>query len=262
MKVKHLTLKEFAATALSTPEGYAARSGNLPSENKWRGGSWDEAVKLFQTGLPTTEAFVAEVENLSERMSDDLFPVKDLRMDNEGLFFDVARVVEDDPECWTNQVIDQKPELDVIISLEFNCYIDSGEGSRAVKNRGSAIASLVCALSRQYNLRVRFCIGVCGSGTGGEPLFYLIDVPEPLDLDLLNYMVTIKMAFRRLGIGFLDTDHKNSLFCSTVHSTPLPNPDRGTLYFPPIESGEYLTQEWTEEKIREILRDYNLQPQT
>jgi len=249
-----LTLSEFAGKAI--PGRFPDRGySHTEPKDSWTGyASFKDAVQYFQKGYKSeTVEFAEDIADLAQRLSVeyDLAPYYDPA--EIGLFFDVGRVLEGAPECWYDQPLDIRPELNLLIHASFY----SGVTQKQVYNRGVIICALINLLSRKFNLQVKICFGV--ENHRGSYYLAEIEIPNnPLDLDLMNFLLTHAGSYRRLGFSYWESRLNNPHITEDIRTRPIPDQHipENTLYFPPVDRWEYRDKEDAEERLREILQGF------
>ena len=246
-----LTLAEFVGKSIPGKFPERGYSHTEPVDH-WTGyASFDQAVEYFRKGYKTdTVEFAEEIADLARRLSEEFDLAPNYAPAENGLFFDVGRVIEGAPECWYDQPLDVRPELNLLIHASFY----SGVTKEQVYNRGVVICTLINLLSRKFNLQVKICYGTQSKwGT-----YYLaeIEIPNnPLDLDLMNFLLTHAGSYRRLGFSYWESRLDDPEACERIRTRPLPGAEipENTVYFPPVDRGEYTSKRDAEERLRNIL---------
>ena len=249
-----LTLREFAEKTIPCkfPDGHAA---TYP-KGAWNPCTFEEAVEFFQKGYKAeTVEFAAEVADLTRRLAEEFNLNPRFDPAETGLFFDVGRVLEGAPECWLDTPLDARPELNLQIRFDYNCYVDKEQ----VRRRGVVICTLINLLSRKFNLQVSICAAFLFRDAD-KKCFISIKIPhDPLDLDLMNFVLTHTGFFRRLGFSLIEhirNRNDGTLRCHAMNLGPDGLAEFGfddAVYFPQIEEGEYRTQKDAEDRLRNVL---------
>jgi hypothetical protein len=246
-----LTLAEFAERAIP---GKFPRSGYSHTEpvDSWNPCSFAQALEFLQKGYKTdTVEFAEDIAELVRRLSPEFDLAPNYDPAENGLFFDVGRVLEGAPECWYDQPFDVRPELNLLIHASFYSGVDKEQ----VYNRGVVICTLINLLSRKFNLQVKICFGV--QSHWGSYYLAEIEIPNnPLDLDLMNFLLTHAGSYRRLGFSYWESRLNDAQIVEKIRTRPIPDQHipENTLYFSPVDRGEYADKEDAEERLTEILQ--------
>ncbi|RJP78514.1 MAG: hypothetical protein C4524_06410 [Candidatus Zixiibacteriota bacterium] len=212
------------------------------------GGTFEDALAAFKTGLlVNTDQFELDADRLFNALAEDT------RIDRKyavaGDFFDVGRIAEGHPEVWIKRKrTPVKPIINILAQIGFTGDIRTHQ----IYNRGVAIAALVKYLGNAgYPLNLQLLINFHRNRYGTYTAY--IDFPsDPLDIDLLNYALTSRMFYRRLGFSFNNWLRRTSAAIDYgqcyLHTVP-----QDTLYFPCIEGYEYDTLDDARARITALL---------
>ena len=120
-----------------------------PDGDKWAGcRTFEDAVNLARNGWhEVTDATMARMLPLVEAVSSQM-EQENYYYDTTGMTFDVARVLENEPECWINHesVIREAPGK--VLRLVYNFTSSAGVTREVIIAKGAAIAALVQLLER------------------------------------------------------------------------------------------------------------------
>ena len=95
-----------------------------------------------------------------------------------------------------------------------------------------------------------------GTAAGLPPGLAEIEIPNnPLDLDLMNFLLTHAGSYRRLGFSYWESRLDDPCAAENMRTRPVPGAEipENTLYFPPVDRGEYTSKRDAEERLRNIL---------
>lgn len=206
----------------------------------WYGSdSWTEAVTLARDGWP-------EGERQIKRLSLDLFdrissmierPV--YRYDVEGSDFDVARVVDGEPECWTREetILTEGRRIVRIVCAGF---VSAGVDPDVVNARGAAVCALAELLTYAgHGVQIDLCFAGSGHNGGHSEAWVTLKAPEqPLDLPRLAFALAHPSSFRRImfAIGEGWPEWAREIFGIPAYywSTAEPD-DKGDLFIAPAD---------------------------
>uniref|UniRef100_A0A6H2A1U0 DUF7192 domain-containing protein n=2 Tax=viral metagenome TaxID=1070528 RepID=A0A6H2A1U0_9ZZZZ len=253
MKIEkmNMSLSEFSALA-KTQFSEEQRSRDLGHESFF-GVSFDQAVEYFEKGyISNTDKMLLDIDSLVSLARESF--ADEYQFDVTGEFFDIGRVVSGEPEVWLYRPIEEKPELDLIIDFGYNCNIKQDQ----IYNRGVAVLSFIRLASEKFNLRIELANKVLpmrDSALSSSMTFSFIIPNDPLDLDLMNYLLTHKGAFRRLGISVLENLSGIENVSSETTATELSETRENSIYFPLIKRDEYKTLEESKERVVKLLQD-------
>lgn len=177
--------------------------------NDFAGGSPELAIERAKFGTPVkTLEFTELLDNINRRLETNLAIDKNFVMTEDPAdCFDISKVIDNEPECWfqSNQQI-QKETLKINISVAMSCRISIN----TINNRGAAIAAIIDYLSNYYILDIN--IVKCGdlsfkynSKRYKGMLAYSMPIANnPLDIDMLNFIISDPLFLRRLYFGLVE----------------------------------------------------------
>ena len=189
---------------------------NLPSSNhckttsnlSWHGGTTQDALDMSEKGNGKAASEVMQVvENIKRKMPFKFVSKNNFNFSDEGQCFDVGRVVSGEPEYWLDASV-FKPEE--VLEIYINGCMHCGISTKTIRNRGAAIVAVIDILSERYIIDAKFIL------SNDIPDFYvkhgyynkqayIVDVPNtPLDIDLLTFMASNPLFFRRIWFGWLE----------------------------------------------------------
>jgi len=253
MKIEKLnmTLSEFITLA-KTQFSENQLSRNI-GEEKFFGVSFDQAVKYLESGyIQDTDQMLIDIDSLVSLARESF--ADEYQFDVTGEFFDIGRVVSGEPEVWLYKPIEEKPELDLIIDFGYNCNIDQDQ----IYNRGVAVLSFIRLASEKFNLRIELACKISSEINKFEGAIWSFIIPnDPLDLDLMNFLLTNQGAFRRLGISIEENITNTPDIGIKSRGIPFDKSElrENSIYFPVIQSGEYKTLEESKDRVIKLLQD-------
>jgi hypothetical protein len=208
-------------------------------------------LEAFQTGyLTDTTQFELDTEKIYTAIADETRT--QTVYGTTGEFFDVGRIAIDHPEVWLKRKrTPAKPAVNLLVQIGYTGDIRQNQ----IYNRGVCIATLVKLLENaQYPLNLQLLINFHRNRTGMYTAY--IDFPtNPLDIDLLNYTLTSRMFYRRLGFSFNNwlRDTTCEIDYGQVRLYQIPE---STVYFPCIEGTyDFRTLEDAKARILETLNN-------
>lgn len=168
--------------------------------------SLQNALDMAQNGWPEgTDAAARRaytiVEKLAAKMQRD-----DYYYDVTGLTFDVARVLENEPECWLNyeQVTVEAPGK--VIRLVFNPSTSGAVSNSAMIARGATVAALVMLLERaNFRVQVDLAWWALGDGVVQEVNCTLKSPSQDVDLPRLIFALAHPAMLRRILFSIRET---------------------------------------------------------
>lgn len=193
------------------------RPSHQYSYGGWAGTeTFADAVKMARDGWPRG---LEGLRKLSGECFDNLVTrciVDRPRYDVEGNFFDVARVIEGEPECWTR--FDQELENtgSKYVSILFNCAVSGGIGTDVILARGAALTALIELLEftgRRVDLTV--CCGLKIDPYRDTVTEIYVPVKrsdQPLDMNRIAFALMSPAMLRRMVFSILeqqDPAHSN-----------------------------------------------------
>ena len=120
--------------------------------------SFEETIQLLKTGSDEIKAGLKDaVKHAIADLQKELNSQPEGYMpDVEGLFFDVAKVVEGEPECWYREPWDKvkKPRISVPIMGTYNGGFDS---KRAIDNASKVIALIKAMEDKGIEVEMTMC---------------------------------------------------------------------------------------------------------
>jgi hypothetical protein len=247
-----LSLSEFINIA-EGPALSPEASSHLPQRYDLpeMGCTFEEAVNYFREGYKVDTAdFVAEIDKLSSKICEEI--QSEYIPEVTGEFFDIGRVICGEPEAWFEKTeVPVKNPLNIIINLSVSHNISTEQ----VKNRGIAICALINLLSRDRAISVKVLMGTEYHKHSPIRFFRYIQIPNnPLDLDLMNFLITHVGFYRRLFWNYREyelNDAEASCYSRPINPPGIDTPD--SIYFENIQEGEYNSLEDTKRRVLEIL---------
>lgn len=187
----------------SIPDG-SGRHG----DDRWAGGSWEEALRLARDGWTTVLPEVdAEVAELRERVRDEvssmgLVPTWDVT----GSEVDVGAYLSGEPECMVDAVPQRISTRGRVVSFVVPAGFVHTTPHSAVHNRGVALAALCSAITASGH-SVEVWSGFCAY-VGGTERFAatarVVSAAEPLDMGRLMFVMAHPAMLRRLWLAVWD----------------------------------------------------------
>ena len=207
----------------------------------WAGCSFKDACKLAREGWPEgADKINAQSKPIFNRIS-GMIERFDPYYTDEGSQLDVARYLDNEPECWVRMesVITQGPGLR-LIRLVYNIGVSAGIESNVIQVRGSAVATLVeCLEYAGHRVQVEIGFPVADRKGGSVAVIVAVrvkDFDQPLDIPRFAYAVIHPSTFRRLGFSIMEQfpyDVRQQLNVGTSYGYPTEYPqdeERGEIY--------------------------------
>lgn len=191
-----------------------------------------------------------------------------INYDVEGHNIDVARYLDNEPECWQKFDVErvQQPAVKYL-RVVVNVTASGGISARTIMGRGSVVAALVELLEFAGN-RVEVVMAESCSG-GGTDLVTLATIKrfdEPIDMPMIAYALahpsTLRVHHFSLMETQLDSRDRDRLHVGTGYGMPsdVPLEHRGDLYLGRMMYGE---SQWTDavsakQWVREQLKGFGV----
>lgn len=149
-KIVRYTWGEMLDVALQPAAGTAPRTSREVGEGSWNGTyTFEQALDLARNGWhavtdATMERMIPLVEAVGSMMQQEeyFYAVT-------GNTFDVARLLEGEPECWINQESNIKEGAGKVLRIVFNFTCSASITREVIIAKGAAIAALVTLLERR-----------------------------------------------------------------------------------------------------------------
>lgn len=125
------------------------RSSRNATRDFWAGASFAEACNYARFGYPSGSAAIrAAINRIADALPHETANTP--QYDVTGAYVDVARFIDDEPEC----MIDFMPDARVrrTVTIGFDCFYSACESNESIQARGIAIAALIAKLESQ-NIR-------------------------------------------------------------------------------------------------------------
>lgn len=186
---------EFADYANEVPECNHSKKNN---DNKWCGGTFEDAMTQAKTGNPELVKKLFDGVNVIESLINEE-KIGEIR-DVTGEYFDVGDYMSGEPEVFRrDEYGPQKPVIPVYANFSMSCNIST----RAIINRGSAITALVDELQQSGFIVDLVLVEVCNHE--GKKYYSKIRVAtDPVDLDTVAFIIANPLCLRRLWFGVLE----------------------------------------------------------
>lgn len=153
---------------------------------------WPEAQALASSGWPDgTARAMANIERMREHLPEMSRPAPG--WSETGIYFDVARVLEGEPEAWAS--LNPKPDRPtrILINLMCSAYVSTEE----LERRGAALVALV-ALCQEKGLSIELWAGISITGSpGAECICQFQQAGTPVSVDTLAYWIGHPSSLRR-----------------------------------------------------------------
>ncbi len=205
---KHeFTWEEYLAEAQRTPHAENPISRD-PEHDEWGGGSHAECIALASQGWEhgaheaqlVLDAVSPDVSSHIERIdwSHNVEPTGAL---------DVARYLENEPECWLAPHMQIVAAQGRLIHLVVNGGVSAGVSQEQITRRGSAVVALIDVLELAgHSVRVDWVLagstivrGTIETGDVYETIVHIKDWGESLNLGRLIFALAHPGMVRRLG---------------------------------------------------------------
>lgn len=200
---RYATWGEFldrAETRPNPPEGGKSRSTESDRLYFTHTGTFGEALALARDGWPEGEQ---HIRRLSLAMFDRVSTLIErpvYRYDVEGSDFDVARVVDGEPEHWTRQeTITTEDPGRRVVRIVLNIAASAGVGANEIRAKGAAVAALAELLDHAgHGSQIDIAAPFEGSGTRSEVHARIKDADQPLDLPRVAFALAHPSCLRRI----------------------------------------------------------------
>ena len=206
--------------------------------------SFEEALNLAHSGWVDG---AEEVKKISEPIFTHISSMiehHDIVNDVEGIQVDIARYLDNEPECWQQweSKIIENPGTK-IIKLIFNGAVSSGISKEVINRVGATVTALV-ELLEYSGTRVEIVYEI-QFRSGREPylgehsvtsLIKLKSADQPLDVPRLAFAFGHPSSLRRLGFSFLEQQPEE--YCRSVSSNygnAQPTVSTGDIVLPPMD---------------------------
>lgn len=178
------------------------------SDPLWSGTrTWDAALQLAVDGWPEGERHIAPLTlDLFDRLA-TLIERPYYVFDVEGQDFDVARVVEGEPECWQQErTVVTEGTGRKVVRLVADGFVSAGIDRAVIIARGAAICALAQLLEYAgHGAQIDLCYAGSGHGRGLiETCVRVKDADQPLDLPRAAFALAHPSSFRRIGFSVME----------------------------------------------------------
>lgn len=193
---------EFAGTAKSSipTDSRVSRSLRMP---KWAGTpTFSDACDLALLGWQSEAQKIRELSAPIFELISSLIVREDIVYGVEGQSIDIARFVQNEPECWQSfeaQIIEAPHAGSKVVRLHFNQGASARISAESIRKRGIAATALI-ELLEYSGLRVEVIVGTA-SYSGGllwETYIKVKDAAQNVDLPRLTYALAHPSMLRRL----------------------------------------------------------------
>lgn len=182
--------------------------------------------------------------------------------DYEGSNVDIARYLDNEPECWQRvEYVNTNGPGRRIIKLTMNGGALAMVNGEAYFNKGAMCIALIDCLElagHGVELELAYAIfdGLGGNSIATEQYITLKTANQPMDLSLIAFAVANPAAHRRLKFGYLESImHEVNGISSYGCSTEIPKPKRGDIYIGYDHGIDYNSLESARAFIIEQLKD-------
>ena len=196
---------EFAGNAKSSipTDSRSSRNGKNGEGPKWWGTkTFREATELAAIGWQSEAQKIRELSAPIFELISSLIVREDIIYGVEGQSIDIARFIQNEPECWQSfesQIIEAPHAGSKVVRLHFNQGASSRISAESIRKRGIAATALI-ELLEYAGFRVEVIVGTA-SYSGGllwETYIKVKDAAQTVDLPRLTYALAHPSMLRRL----------------------------------------------------------------
>jgi len=196
----------------SIPRGTSISSEKTDDRDFFRTGTYEEAVKLAESGWTQGAEIIAEHRDASRCFLNaaKVAKVATYGYDVSGDWLDVGRYLDGEPECFGIEVGDGEIVAQKVVSIRINSAVSGAVEADHIIARGIALL-LAVDLLEACGTRVELILarggGINGSasestaakGSTFESNTVIKEANQPVDIDRLAFWVAHPSAFRRFG---------------------------------------------------------------
>jgi hypothetical protein len=170
--------------------------------------TFKEALELAQYGWPEGEELAKGIASPIFDKVSTLIEKQIYSYGNEGIDFDIARVIEGEPECWLQQstvVVESSGHKH--LRIVFNNGVSGGISSEVITAKGATVAALIQLLEYAGH-RVELWVGQVHDGSANrlEMKTLVKESDQDLDMSRVIFALAHPSTPRRFGLAVVESD--------------------------------------------------------